>query len=267
MQILVVNGSPKGKGNTYKVLQLLEESMKRKDISINFEYLHLKEVNLKGCMGCYRCLAEGEEKCPLKDDQKVIEEKMQAAEALVFATPVYVMNVSWLFKNFLDRYAYICHRPRFHGKKALVLSTTGALGTGIVNFISKFSIESWGFEVVASLGAVVSPGISKEDEVNQWIKNENNIEKAAEKFYTALSSKRPVKAGFMKLCTFKLQRVSFGSGDRLKADYNYWKSKGWLEDGCNFYIEAKINPIKKFLADMVAGLKIRSYPKGVGGRE
>jgi len=33
-----------------------------------------------------------------------------------------------LMKNFIDRFSYIFHRPRFFDKKALLLSTTGALG-------------------------------------------------------------------------------------------------------------------------------------------
>jgi len=266
MLILVVNGSPRGKGNTYKVIKKLEEAMKRRDSSIRFEYLHLRESNLKGCLGCYRCLADGEENCPLKDDQSKIEEAMQKADAVIFATPVYVMNVSWMFKNFLDRFAYICHRPRFHRKKALVLSSTGALGTGIVNTICKYTVATWGFEVVGSLGAITSPYISDEDMIKQWEKIEKNTEKTAERFLKALNNKKMLKAGFFKLFAFQLQKASFGSADRLKADYNYWKSMGWLEPEGSFYINAKINPITRAIANILANLKIRSYPKSVGGR-
>ncbi|WP_069999037.1 flavodoxin family protein [Cellulosilyticum sp. I15G10I2] len=266
MHILVVNGSPKGKGNTYKVAKMLEEAMKKRECGIEFEYLHLRESDLKGCLGCYRCLADGEAYCPLQDNQMKIEAAMQQADAVIFATPVYVMNVSWLFKNFLDRFAYICHRPRFHGKKALVLSTTGALGTGIVNTICKYSVGSWGFETAVTLGAAISPGISQEDTAKQWIKIQKAADQAAEKFVMALKCKKVPKAGFFKLYAFRLQKAAFGNGDRLKADYNYWKEKGWLDPGCNFYIQVKINLITHTLANALADLKIKSYPKGVGDK-
>lgn len=263
MHLLMINGSPKGKGNTYKTAKRLEAAMKKRDSSIEFEYLHLKDANLKGCLGCYRCLADGEEKCPLKDDQAIIEAAMQAADAVIFSTPVYVANVSWMFKNFLDRFAYICHRPRFHGKKALVLSTTGSIGTGIVNIITKISVETWGFETVTSLGAIISPKISKEDEAEQWSKIEKDIEKAAERFVKELNSKKPRKAKFLELYKFKLQKASFSGAGRFCADYNYWKTKGWLEKECKFYMDAKVNLITEFVVGLLAAIKIRSYPDGV----
>jgi multimeric flavodoxin WrbA len=266
MHILVVNGSPKGKGNTYKVTQMLEQAMKKRDSSIEFEYLHLRQSNLKGCLGCYQCLAEGEEHCPLKDDRANIEASMQKADAVIFANPVYVINVPWTFKNFLDRFAYICHRPRFYGKKAFVLSTTGSLGTGIVNAICKYSIGSWGFEVAGSFGAITTAGISDEDKIKQWKKIEKNLEKISEKFVKALRNKKVPKAGFFKLFAFRLQRAAFGNADRLKADYKYWKSMGWLDEKTRFYIDAKINPITSAVANVLADLKVRTYPKGIGGR-
>jgi multimeric flavodoxin WrbA len=48
---------------------------------------------------------------------------MHAADGVIFATPVYVMNVSALMKTFIDHFSYIYHRPRFFDKKALLLST------------------------------------------------------------------------------------------------------------------------------------------------
>jgi multimeric flavodoxin WrbA len=261
MKILVINGSPKGKGNTYKVAQKLEAAMKRIDNTLEFQYMNLKDMDLRSCIGCYRCLADGENNCPLKDDRSQLEAFMELADGVVFATPVYVANVSGMFKNFLDRFAYICHRPRFHGKKALVLSSTGSLGTGIVNMISKMSVETWGFEVAASLGAITSPAISREDEVMQWLKIEKNSAKAAKKFLKALKNTKKVRARFFKLYAFRLQKASFGNADRLKADFNYWKSKGWLEKDCAFYINAKINPVVRFAANLFADIKIKHYPK------
>lgn len=71
---------------------------------------------------------EGGEKCPNRDDAPAIEQKMREADGVIFASPVYGMNVSGLFKLFVDRSCYIFHRPRFFDKKALLLTTAGALG-------------------------------------------------------------------------------------------------------------------------------------------
>jgi multimeric flavodoxin WrbA len=34
----------------------------------------------------------------------------------VFASPIYVEDVNGAMKNFIDRMAYNCHRPRFFGR-------------------------------------------------------------------------------------------------------------------------------------------------------
>lgn len=255
MKILVINGSPIGKGNTWKMTKLLEDKLKQLEENLEFEYLHLKEANLLGCIGCYRCLMDGEDYCPLKDDRLAIEKKMLNADGVIFASPVYVMNVSWLFKNFIDRFAYVCHRPRFHGIKAVAVSSTGALGTGIVNKIIKFTVESWGFDVVSCFGSKFPKGYIPETTLEKISKNMvDTAATVAGNFYKALSETHVTKIDVMKLAAFKLQRSAFGSGDRLKADYNYWKEKGWLEPNCSYYFPAKVNLLKKFLANIISAI-------------
>lgn len=83
---------------------------------------------------------------------------MLEADGVIFATPVYVYNVTWLWKTFLDRFAYICHRPRFHGKHAMVIVSTGAVGLSFVTKLLSFEIGTWGFSVAQKLGAICPTG-------------------------------------------------------------------------------------------------------------
>ncbi len=122
---------------------MLQESVRKIDKGIEFEYLHLKYCNLQMCKGCYVCLLGGEDKCLLKDGSKEIENKMIKSDGVIFLTQVYVMNMSGLLKNFTDRFAYICHRPRFHGKKVWIICSTGSLGGKLVCKISSMGPISW----------------------------------------------------------------------------------------------------------------------------
>lgn len=115
MKILVIMGSPR-KGNTYRATKKIEKSMQSMG-SVEFEYLMLKDTDLSQCRGCFVCFTKGEDHCPCKDDAPVIEQKMHSADGVIFATPVYGMNVSALMKLFIDRFSYIFHRPRFFDKK------------------------------------------------------------------------------------------------------------------------------------------------------
>ncbi|MBD3255313.1 MAG: hypothetical protein GF383_09485 [Candidatus Lokiarchaeota archaeon] len=43
-------------------------------------------------------LSKGEDKCPLKDDREIISKKLDDADGVIFATPVYSMRISYLLK-------------------------------------------------------------------------------------------------------------------------------------------------------------------------
>ncbi|HEY3361414.1 MAG TPA: flavodoxin family protein [Methanosarcina sp.] len=238
MKIMVVMGSPR-KGNTYRAVKKIEESMQSMG-NVEFEYLMLKDANLSQCRGCYMCIMEGEEHCPFKDESSVLEQKMHTADGVIFATPVYVMNVSALIKTFIDHFAYVCHRPRFFDKKALLLSTTGSLGLKKVLDYLKLVIGVWGFEVSHSVGLVIpAKQISKRNEQE----NDRKLEKAALLFYNSLLKRRQ-SPGLIDVLVFHFQKVSFGKlGYTAPADYAYWKEKGWLDQKAKYYVDVPINPV------------------------
>lgn len=65
------------------------------------ELISLKEKNIKFCIGCLACQSKGN--CVLKDDVPEIMVKVKAAEAIVFATPIYYYEMSGQMKVLLDR--------------------------------------------------------------------------------------------------------------------------------------------------------------------
>ncbi|MGB9979655.1 NAD(P)H-dependent oxidoreductase [Methanobacterium sp.] len=101
MNVLAIMGSPNKKGNTYELTRKLEDSMKKLG-EVEFEYVFLKDINLKTCRGCGVCFEKGEKFCPLKDDRPMLEEKMHNADGVIFTSPNYVFNVSGIIKNFID---------------------------------------------------------------------------------------------------------------------------------------------------------------------
>lgn len=267
MKILVINGSPRGDGNTQSIVRMVLNTVQLKDPDITTETLFLKEANLKPCIGCHACLSYGEDKCPLKDDRAIIEEKMREADAVIFASPVYVANVTWLLKNYFDRFAYRCHRPDFHNKKAMVLSSTGSVAGGIVNTIMKISVQTWGFDVVSAVSGIITPEITAEDQAIQHQKNKKAAEKGAVKLYKALTNdNRNKRAGMMKLYAFQMQKTSFKHAHPEQADYNFWREKGWLDPECQYYVRAKIPYVQNWIAGILAKRTLKKYPLGKWGR-
>ncbi|KKH50694.1 flavodoxin family protein [Methanosarcina sp. 1.H.A.2.2] len=256
MKILVIMGSPR-KGNTYRAAKKIEEFMQLMG-SVEFEYLMLKDANLSQCRGCFVCFTEGENHCPCKDDAPIIEQKMHAADGVIFATPVYGMNVSALMKTFIDRFSYIFHRPRFFDKKALLLSTAGALGLKEVLDYLKLVAGVWGFEVSSRAGIVTPPGpVSKKKEQE----NNRKLEKAASIFYNSLQKERH-PPGLRDIFIFRAQKASFGEPDQSSpVDYTYWKEKGWLSPEAKYYVNVPVNPVYNaigWMAEKVLRRKIRT---------
>jgi len=68
--------------------------------------------------------------CPLAYEVALIRTKMDAADGLIVASPVYVDDVSGLMKNPLDRLAYLSHRPLLACTCAFTLATVGGGTTG-----------------------------------------------------------------------------------------------------------------------------------------
>lgn len=238
IKILTIIGSPRRKGNSYQAAQKLEEMMKSKG-NYGFEYLFLKDIDLKTCTGCFKCLSKGIEYCPLKDGLEMIQEKMKEADGLVLVSPVYVMTVSGLLKNFIDRLSYLCHRPEYHGKKALVLTTTGGMGVKETLKYMKMVVEAWGYDVSSECGLVTAPWPPTSGLEN---KNTDTLERSVKKFDESLKSTNKPVISFKNYVGFRImQAVSENVKDYMPADYQFYKGK-------EYYYPVKIGTAKKIAA-------------------
>lgn len=238
MKVLAIMGSPKKKGNSYKATREVEERMKQLG-SVEFEYLFLKDEDLKTCNGCFNCVSKGEQLCPLKDNRAGIENKMLKADGIIFVSPVYCENVTGLMKNFIDRFAHIFHRPQFFDQKAMVLSTSAGGGLkDTLDYLKKLQI--WGFGTPVELG-VVTPPWPMSDALKE--KNKKSINKAAEEFYQKLQEGRP-SPNFMQYMHFRFLKETSKLG-YLPADLEFYKDKE------EYFYGTKISPLKKIFAPVI----------------
>lgn len=125
MNVTVLFGSPRRKGNTKKLLDYLLDGLKRKGYDI--KVLYLNDVNIRPCQGCLKCLKDGD--CKIKDDMRDIRKYILDSDLLVFASPVYWFSVSAQLKLVIDRmisFMDTSYNSRIKGKKAITLMTSGA---------------------------------------------------------------------------------------------------------------------------------------------
>jgi len=105
MKIIAINGSHTGKrGYTHFLIEKLFSGARNK--GANCEEITLAELKINICKGCGVCNKEKHLlKCIYeeKDDVTMIFNKMREADIIIYATPIYVFNMSGLMKVFLDR--------------------------------------------------------------------------------------------------------------------------------------------------------------------
>jgi multimeric flavodoxin WrbA len=245
MNILILNSSYRKDGNTDRTVQLLQARL-QSTASENHEplvvnTLYLGHMNIEPCRGCRVCFDKGEEFCPIKDDMTEIKARMQAADALILAGPVYVDDVNGIMKNWIDRLAHVCHRPGFAGKSAYLLVTVGSTRSGHALRTMDTALRTWGFYIIGKAGFKTHARMEKEQIEKLYGERLTAI---AENIFLSVKGAHYEEVSFVSLMMFKIQQVGWSKAKRDSIDYQYWKSKGWLDGKQTFFIKPKATGLK-----------------------
>jgi len=253
MKVIAIMGSPhKGKG--YKIVQKIEAELKLIDTTdtIDFKYIFLSDINLHMCTGCFACISKGEMFCPLKDDKEDIEQEILKADGIILSSPGYAQNVTSLMKNFIDRFAYTLHRPKFFNQ-SLMLVANG--GSGLSKVIKALSMTLGGSIKTCELSITTTPWESPKKYEDQ---TEKNIKRNARKFYNSMKNKKKISPQLGHLIWFKIfRKMASISQKNLPADYKYYSEKK------NYFYEIKVNPVKSCIAAIIANIAVWSMKNQV----
>ena len=99
-KVLILSGSPRKGGNS----DLLCDEYLRgaKESGNQVEKVFLRSKKVAPCNACYYCKNSGG-KCAIPDDMAEILDKMQAADVIVMASPVYFYSIGAQMKAVIDR--------------------------------------------------------------------------------------------------------------------------------------------------------------------
>ena len=93
MKVVAFNGSPRKEGNTSLLVQKVFDELRKEGIET--EYVHIGGKALRGCTACYKCKETKDKRCALPDDGlNGYIEKMENAQGIILASPVYYSNVT-----------------------------------------------------------------------------------------------------------------------------------------------------------------------------
>lgn len=142
MNILLINGSPKGEGsNTLRLAKAFLEgvSLAQQDHLPTIEQLNIARMDIKSCLGCFSCWKRTPGKCCIHDDMQTILEKLLWADLTIWSFPLYYFSLPGKLKTVIDRQLPLTlpfmvsgaegggHPARYDmsGKRTVLISTCG----------------------------------------------------------------------------------------------------------------------------------------------
>lgn len=138
MKVLIINGSPHVKGNTYIALREMEKIFEQEGIET--EILNVGNKDIRGCIGCGACLEKG--KCIFDDIVNEAAFKFEECDGLVVGSPVYYGAANATLMAFLTRLFYSTHFDKtMKAGAGVVAARRGGLSTAFDGLNKFFTIS------------------------------------------------------------------------------------------------------------------------------
>ncbi len=167
MNILIFNGSPRRKGNTAILIDTVIQGICRSNNNDNVKYFNLPELKIHPCISCGICEKKG--CCVFNDDMEEIYKKIDTADRIIIASPIYFYSVTAQTKVFIDRcqtlwsrkYLLGISKPNRQQRKGYLMSVAATRGERIFEGASltcRYALDAMDFDYA---GELLCPGVDK----------------------------------------------------------------------------------------------------------
>ena len=115
MKIVAVNGGPRKNCNTAQLLDSFLEGVRAAAPDAEIEVIHLYDYLYTGCKSCFACQLTANRNdlgCRVKDSITESLKDTFHADGIVFASPIYYLNVTAQLRAFWERLLYPGHSPK-----------------------------------------------------------------------------------------------------------------------------------------------------------
>lgn len=142
LKLAAFSSSPRSRANSDILTDRLLAGAEGSGASVTKTRLHGQAI--KPCTACCACQSAVEAPCVIRDDMAELIEQIRAADALVFASPIYFATVNAQMKLFLDRLFAVFGGGDFtalKGKRMGLIFTYGAddpFESGAINALRMF---------------------------------------------------------------------------------------------------------------------------------
>ena len=158
-KIIVLNGSPRVKGNTAGLIVAFTKGAEESGHVVTSFFLD--GMNIHGCKGCFGGGKDAASPCAQKDDMDKIYRAYNEADVVVMASPLYYWNLSGQLRIATDRLFAIaeCNEDYSNPKKscALLMAAEGTDFNEVSIYYNKL-MEHLGWD---NLGMVLAGGVNE----------------------------------------------------------------------------------------------------------
>jgi multimeric flavodoxin WrbA len=222
MMILVIQGSPRTVwSGTRKLAGFLLEGAAK--VNSETEILDLTNHRITPCTACDACALSGE--CVNDDDVPNILAKMREADGIVFASPVYIDNVTGQMKVFFDRLADAIHYQVLTGKFGCAVVTTYESGGDEVAVYLNHVLNYLG---VISVGSI---SVATHGDAGEIDRTKPAAQTLGRKLAGAIQNgySDPVQEEILVENRKYFKTIVEENRDYRIAEYAEWKRRGWLK--------------------------------------
>lgn len=173
MKVVAFNGSPRKDGNTFILINNVFRELEKEGIET--ELVQLAEKEIHGCIACYKCFENKDQRCAVKNDAlNECIEKMVRADGIVLGSPTYFIDVTPEMKALIDRSGFVSrangglYRNKV-GAVVVAFRRSGAMHT--VDSMNHFLLSQEIFLVGRAIGVGRDKGdVEKDEEGIQGVK-------------------------------------------------------------------------------------------------
>lgn len=162
--VLGLIGSPRRGGNTDLLVTAALQAAAA--AGAQTEAVYVADLRIAECDGCHACWAG--RPCRHGDDMNRLYDRLGAARAIIFGTPVYWYGPTGLMKLLLDRLVYFnceANRPLLRGKPAALMVPFEEQDPAASDLLLAMFRKSLDYLEMPLLAAVTVPGVTRKGEV------------------------------------------------------------------------------------------------------
>ena len=165
MKVIGFNGSPRKNGNTGILIRNIFHELEKQGIET--ELVQLSHKKIHGCIACYKCMENKDERCAVNDDSaNEYIEKIMRAQGVILGSPVYFMDATPEMKALIDRAGFVSRSNGglFRNKVGALVAAarrTGAMHT--LDTMGHFFLSMEMFIAGRAIGLGMNEGDVKKD--------------------------------------------------------------------------------------------------------